>query len=168
MSPARLALLVLAAVGGGLALLVATGVVDLPGERADAAPEAATPAPVAAEQPAAPASAGTPAPDGATPPAGSAPFLAARWVNEGGECNSGESFLLDPSGEYFDEGSAGTWTLAGDQLTITAVDIEHAGLGPSESGSTPRTSVVTVIKPGPDRLIWVDAEGRKSLFARCP
>jgi hypothetical protein len=110
----------------------------------------------------------TAAPDGAPPAAAAAPFIAARWVNEGGECNSGESFLLDPSGEYFDEGSAGTWSLAGDRLTITTVDIEHAGLEPSESGSTPRTSVFTVAKPGPDRLIWVDAEGRKSLFARCP
>lgn len=168
MSPARLALLVLAAVGGGVALLVATGVMDLPAERRDAAPEAVAPAPVAANEPAAAASAGPPPPDVARSAAATAPFLAARWVNEGGECNSGESFLLDPSGEYFDEGSAGTWTLAGDQLTITAVDIEHAGLGPSESGSTPRTSVVTVIKPGPDRLIWVDAAGRKSLFSRCP
>ncbi len=94
--------------------------------------------------------------------------VAGSWVNAGGECNSGEPFTLESSGEYFDEGSVGNWKLSGETLTITASDIEHAGLGPSEEGSSPRTTRVTLMDVTPDSLTWTYDDGRKSKFSRCP
>lgn len=94
--------------------------------------------------------------------------LAGRWVNAGGDCHSGETFLLDASGEYFDEGSTGNWKLSGDRLSITTADIEHAGLGPSETGTTPRTTVLTLMDVTSDSMTWSDDEGRKNKFSRCP
>jgi hypothetical protein len=94
--------------------------------------------------------------------------IAGHWVNAGGECNSGEPFTLESSGEYFDEGSVGNWKLSGETLTITASDIEHSGLGPSEEGSSPRTTRVTLMDVTPDSLTWTYDDGRKSKFSRCP
>lgn len=96
--------------------------------------------------------------------------LVGSWAGGADACFSGEAVHFT-STEFYTEGDHGTWSLAGDRLTIRSSANATETVGPVESddgaSQGPVETNVILVEASASRLVWRSASGETTTFVRC-
>lgn len=161
----------------GLLAMVAAGACSPPAP-ADGAGDAGQGGAVSVTTAAPPSAAEAPPVPPATAPTAADPSTADRlaaipglWAGEALACNSGEAIRFTAS-EFMTEGDGGTWTLAGDVLTLRSDGSQSDGMDDgggegSAEDSGPTETNVTLVEASAERMVWRDFAGQERTFVRC-